>query len=135
MSKNINESYIPVTSIDKTNRKNGRMNAWLYFRKSVHHIPEDIGEQMEAFRKKCRERGYNIIGETFSFGDSLSSGQTIEKIIASEAAVNYILSPTLTTLSGNTQEFIELTRRLYEHGILFKSANSGFALVNPMLVF
>lgn len=79
MSENINKSYIPVTSIDKANRKNGHMNAWLYFRKSVHHIPDDIGEQMEAFRKKCRERGYNIIGETFSFGDSRSSGQAIEK--------------------------------------------------------
>ncbi len=125
MSENKKVIYLTARA-ENTPNDGEAMNAWLYFRKSVHQIPENISEQMESFREKCREHGFTIIGETFNLGGGNTTKPILEKLLEDEKSIKFMLSPTAATLARDAKECLELKELMDRHNVVFKSADTGF---------
>lgn len=105
-------------------------SAWILERRN--HQDDDISFElhMAAFRKKCVNNKYFIIGETIIKGDGKKAIQRIKDILAKNSNIDFILSPTVQSLSQSISEALKTVEYMRKCGVTFLSADDG-ELKNP----
>ena len=104
----------------------GERNAWILERRDNEHESDELLDlQLEAFCKKCKEAGYDIVGKTIFHGSSELTVPFIRYILDRGKRVDYIMSRNTTCLSCDVDEALAIIDYLLHRGILFKSIENG----------
>lgn len=99
------------------------INVWLYIRKD--HFADDDPENITSdIMDYCYKYHYNICGITIAEKSSAFSEIAIP-FIMDNANVNCILSPSVSNLTRNLNDFSSYIQKLKSRGIFFETLDSG----------
>ena len=94
--------------------------AWTFNRKNNGIYDAPLIEQMEDFRKICESKGFLVLGGTFVGGDGRAAFTALKDFLEQGRKIDYILAPSLQTLSRNVDEALEAIELMNCNGVIFE---------------